>query len=453
MRTTIVAIFNKSFFTNYFRWTESNDLKWVLLICGIFRILFYINLSNTDGWFPDTVSYIDYPYNILKGTVDDLRTPVYPYFIKLMAILGESNLFLHIKVAQSIISFISIIIFYSISKSVFLSRGARLVSTLTFGLNPSLINQDFCVLTESLSISLSVLFLWIVVNFNKNPNVINSIFLSSYTIFLIMLRPSFLFIIAAVLIFWIFRLILIKKELHANVSGITSSLVVIAILIYYGELNHSNNRCRSISSASTITQFVNLSNYGLLNYECDKEIYSEIINKNIDKLNIINFIFESYSIDRISKVISCSIFKNLHLYVKNVWNKTISLGNESTTTILALNKRGLGGIPDFFSNLLSIRFFTLYLLIIIDFLYIFFIAYKNRTILWIKLFIWMFISGQLLTTLIGGFSEYQRLFSIALPFVVILFFSYVDIIIFSHDKQKTKEYVNLLIMNSKHSKL
>lgn len=280
----------------------------------------------------------------------------------------------------------------------------------------------------------------------RNPNTCKSILMSIFPIILVMMRPSFLFLVGVLPIFWIFRLISHKKENIINFAGLLTSLLVIVFLAAYSRLNYSENGCNSISSVSTINQFVNLRNYGLIDDECDNELAKAIIEYNSD--NQTNNTFANFPIERISKFIRCTIIRNFTAYSTNTWHKVINLGDESTVSILALNKNGFWGIPNMISNLLSLRFFTLYILLLFELLFILYSIIKYKRILWIRSFIWVFIIGQFLTTIIGGYSEYQRLFSIALPSVTLLFFYYFDMFIFAIEKSKLRDYIDTINNNA-----
>ncbi len=436
--------FTNNTLRNSFVRITSNDLCWILIICGVFRLLFYLNLSNTDGWFPDTASYINFPFNIFKGEISDLRTPIYPYFIKIIKVFSEDNLLQNIKIVQSIISFLTINAFYNISKILFKKRAVTVAVTLVYGLNPSIINYDFCVLTESLSLNAAVVFLYLFVNFIQKPNVIKSISLTIFTLFLIMLRPSFLFTIGIVIIFWGIRFILLRKELAISLSGLTTSFFVVLSLIGYTRMNNEKNGCKALTCLSTVNQFENLSRFHLLDSDCDNEISKVALNYYRNSENTKEILYQNLSYNRMSKFVRCCIFSNFTDYAQNTWHKIIKLGNETTRSTLALNENGLWGIPDIYANLFSIRFLVLYIFLLFDLVISIYIYLKYYKILWIKIFIWLFIVGQFFTIIIGSFAEYQRLFSIALPFVTVLFFYYIDLLIFSLEKIKLREYLGTI---------
>src|SRR5882757_3550069 len=116
----------------------STPLFWILIISGAVRLCYYLSLLNTTA--VDTASYINYHANILKGQTDGLRTPVYPYFIKLIGLFGEQNLTDNVVIAQIIISFLSIILFYKIAQAVFKKKAVIFAASVFYGVMLPVVN-------------------------------------------------------------------------------------------------------------------------------------------------------------------------------------------------------------------------------------------------------------------------------------------------------------------------
>ncbi len=74
----------------------------------------------------------------------------------------------------------------------------------------------------------------------------------------------------------------------------------------------------------------------------------------------------------------------------------------------------------------------------------FFIARQwiiSKQVPWFKIILFSLIAGQLAIAILGAYTDLPRLFILSLPFVIILMFSYVDMIIHSIDKGKLKGYL------------
>src|ERR1700712_22062 len=171
----------------------SSDLFLILIIGGALRLLYYSFLENATCL--DSASYINDNSNILKGRVDMFRTPVYPYFIKIIKIFGEQHLIRNIIVAQSSISFLTIIVFYKIVCSAFVTRKALLAATILYAIMLPIICFDKVIMTESLSTSFIVVFIMLIASYLKEQTVPKAIFITLLTFLGIMLRPSFIYLL------------------------------------------------------------------------------------------------------------------------------------------------------------------------------------------------------------------------------------------------------------------
>ncbi len=408
----------------------SDDLFWLFLVCFSLRLLFYSNYSNTDGWFPDTKSYLNHNSNILLGQIDVLRTPGYPYLIDFIRLFGTEHLLYNIKLAQCIISFLTIIIFYRILTFILKNRRVVFFTTIVFSITPSISNLDVCVLTESLSLNAVVIFLYLIISYLKEPKYYKTAIIALYVFFLIMLRPSFIYLIILMLIFWILRALLYKSEWKLNLLGITTSIVSIFLIGGYSQLNYINNDFNGITAVSVRNQIQNIITYNIYENGNDPEITEAIKNGS-------DF---TYSYTRMSEFVQNCILNNPSIYIRKTLMKIIDLSQATTVIMLAKFKNGLLGIPNLISNLFSISFLNLYFIILLDFVYIIVRWIKTKQISWLKLVLWLFIAGQFATIIFGSFTEYQRLFVPVLPCIIIILFSYIDMVFSSIDPSKLSKY-------------
>ena len=59
-----------------------NNKIWIILLLVLLVRVFVYSFYNDYSIYVDTFSYETHTANILKGEVDALRTPIYPYIIK-----------------------------------------------------------------------------------------------------------------------------------------------------------------------------------------------------------------------------------------------------------------------------------------------------------------------------------------------------------------------------------
>ena len=146
-------------------------LIYILLISVFFQIKIYDNVPEYV-MTPDSYSYAErYDKNFLKGEVDASRTPVYPYFIRLIRKLGgEENLLKNIVLIQKILFIITVILFYYCVQHLTKSIIIKLVVTLIFATCPYIILWNVTILTESISLFEIILLTFLTLKYLKKPN-------------------------------------------------------------------------------------------------------------------------------------------------------------------------------------------------------------------------------------------------------------------------------------------
>ena len=249
-------------------------------------------------------------------------------------------------------------------------------------------------------------------------------------------------------IFWILRFFLIKIERKICVAGILASLFCVFLVFGYSHLNYMQNGCNSLSAVSNLNQMDILITNNMYKNGNDFEI-TETIRNNCDTPSEIYhwkthaILYTKYSHSRISNFINNSIINQPKIYFQKILLRIYQLGNERIATRYAERKNGFISLFNLILKLDLISFYGVYLLLIIDFLFILFYFFKTNKILWYKFLLLSFISAQLLIITIGSPTDYQRLFVIVLPCLIILFFSYIDILFYSVDKKKITQYKEL----------
>ena len=420
-----------------------SDLFWLLVICGMIRLVFYSCFLVTTN--SDSETYLNYRANIFMGQVDCYRTPVYPYFIKLLNLFGADNLFQNIVIVQSVISYLTIIIFYKTLRTFFKNKKVIVSASLIYGVIPAIINYDKCILTESISISAFVLFIYFIVNYLNKPTILKAILFTMYTFFLIMLRPSFIYLLPLVIMFWGFRIFIIRKELKNCLSGFAASFLCILLILGYYHLNYLNNGYKRLTTVSIFNNLEIIIDYDIYKNNNDSEITETIINfppaKKKSRYGIAWTIYSQYSDERIRKFITNCYFNHPGIYAKKTLEKIYNMGFESSSSIYAKTTGGtLCGLTHAFHYIFSISFFSIYILLLFDCICIIVLWLRLKKVPWLKIIIWSVITGQLVVYFIGGPMEPQRLFVEVLPFVIILIFYYIDIILSSIDRDKLRQH-------------
>ncbi|MDB5134567.1 MAG: Dolichyl-phosphate-mannose-protein mannosyltransferase [Mucilaginibacter sp.] len=423
----------------------SAHLLWILIISGIVRLIYYTALLNTQAF--DSAGYINYHANILKGETDGLRTPVYPYFIKLIRLFGQQNLIDHVITAQVVISFLSIILFYKIVQAFFRKRSVIFAASLLYGIMLPVINFDKLILTESLSVTCSLIFIYMMVGYLQKPQNIKAWILTLYVFIAIMLRPSFIYLLPLVIAFWLLRLIVSKKDRKMCLSGLAASIVVILLILGYSNLNKKNAGFNGISVVSNNNELAVLVNADLYRDGNDPEISAAIksslkqqqsAGKNESGQNIV----VPFEPERVHKFIINCIKNQPAAYTRYIGNKLLELQATNIFTNYAAHKLSFLAfrVENIEYLVFCVTFNILYIFLVLDLIMIFVGWAKRKEAPWFKIVLWSLIAGQVAVAILGGYSEYQRLILPAMPALIILLFSYIDRIYFAIDKDKLKSY-------------
>jgi hypothetical protein len=427
---------------------KSADLFFILLLGAAFRLFYYSNLL--DSIVIDSPTYLNHSSNLLKGQVDVWRTPLYPYFLKLIKQFVNQKSFIHsIVIIQSLISFLTIITFYKVVNKIFENRYAIITSTLFYAISPSLVNFDKCVLTESLSISFIVIFISLIFRFIKNPTKLKALLNSLLIVVAIMLRPSFIVLIPIMSFFWVLRLFFIRSERSVSLMGLSGTFIAIILLTGYSKLNDKRNGFNGLTAVSSYNQIDLLIAYNIFENGNDDEMSKTIranlvdTSKEVFHLKVQHALFSTYPPNRIKKFIRNSIINHLSIFVQKSIVRIYLLENEKISTIYAERKNGYMGVFNFILRANFITFLVVYLLLIIELIYIVFQWYMEKRIVWFRIVLWTIIITQLALVILGAQAEFQRLFVIALPCLIIVFFFYVDMLLYSIVPQKFSEYGSL----------
>lgn len=204
----------------------------------IFVIIWRIILMNSFEhyiMYPDSVGYLDYPWSdFFQLNITNGRTPIYPAFLAGMRIVfGEERLLYIVPVVQAIIALVSLLFLY---KALFILTRNVLISSLVttlYGINPDIIVWDSSILTESLALSLTIVFLYLVIRFIDLPSLKIGIAAILLTFLMIFERPTFLLFAGLLFAFWILRALKNKKERKMLcVLCVVSLLTFLAVIIY-----------------------------------------------------------------------------------------------------------------------------------------------------------------------------------------------------------------------------
>jgi hypothetical protein len=410
----------------------SAELFWVFVISAIVRAIYYSTLFATRQ--VDTASYINYHANILTGQTEALRTPVYPYFIKLIALFGTGNLINNVATAQIIISYLSIILFYKTARLILKKRWMVIAASLLNGVMLPVINFDKVIITESLSVSYIVLFMYLLAGYLHTPKISKAVILTLSVFIAIMLRPSFIYLVPLIASFWLFRLIMIRAERKVCLAGFGALVMAIILLVGYSYLNQRNFGFNGISVVTNNNQMTVMIRTGLCENGNDPQISNAIKNnfrqlhkKVVPKDSLIN-IMEKFDHERVHKFLLNCMVNQKGAYAAHIFGVTVSLQNENIFTNYATHKSTILAhkVDAIEYSVFHINFIFLYVFLSLCLVLLAVKWLKTKLVPWLNLFLWLIAIAQIAVAIIGGYDEYQRLIVAAIPALAILLFFCMD---------------------------
>lgn len=262
----------------------------VAVIIIVIRSLFYSMLLpyTISG---DSSEYISVSsLEILKGNLDIRRVPIYPFILDgvqfISNIITDSqNIYLYIVVIiQMICSLISVYLLYDILKMYIANRNICLVITLLYGISPSIIGWDKIILVESFALSGTVVFIWLLAKYLREPNLKIGLVVNVFTLVLIFLRPTFLLNYCVLLAFWIIRFCMYKSERKILGCNIICSLLLGFLILGYAGKFYSQYGVVTLS-ATKVQQ------------DCITIVQQSLWGKNTEDIDIIVTIIENNSLE------------------------------------------------------------------------------------------------------------------------------------------------------------
>lgn len=418
-------------------------LLYLMIIIIFIQIIIYANVPKWSST-TDSDSYLD-SYNegsILNGYVNNQRTPVYPYFIKVIKKLGgEENFRENITKVQKVLFIVTVVLFYYTLKMLIKNKIIVSVLTLIFGISPTIIVWNSFILTESLSILEMTFLSFITIKYLKKPSKITAGLMGFVIIAMILTRPAFIYILPIYILFIILRWFLQKEERKKLIFAIGSLLICCIILTLYCLQIKRYYGTFGLTSVSGLNNLV-VSIYSDAykdgnNAELIKEIDDMKKDDNSTQIcfYIYNMLSKTHSQEELANFASESL-KNNPKFKDFLVKKTTELAPVNIATSYAIVQDSDGKIicnyRDIGSILLPITFGMIYILLIISIIYLIWYLIKYKKINWICAFFTSTIFANIFTLVVGAPFEEQRLFFPSMCLVIL----YVGVII---DKIKLKE--------------
>jgi len=426
------------------------DFVWlgmILVVCLVYRI-YYFGILHPDLvlYNSDSVSYFA-DVNIFKGVVDLYRTPIYPYIIKYFEYISKDNLVSNLILFQQTISFLSIIPFYFVSKSIIRNKYVVIAATLFYGCWNYIIIWNNNINPESLCIAGSTLMLFMLVKYVEKPTMLTALSVGIFPFILIMLKPIYLILIFVVTLFFVFRYIRFREERKLLYLGLLGLIISATGVLGYCEMNHRHNGQFVLSNIALHDTLAHISYSGAYIYGGDEEFIAIIdATRHLD-YHTAAFILNNYGVDsyrryykRFPKNLSptddmlfCLNFPNTVNYPPDRIKRFIKNSLRTTVYIKYMLNRLFDIVVGAYVNLFILFAFQSVIIIGV------FVKYKK--IAWAQGFCMLFILGQFFSIWVAGLDDMDRHLIPSYPFIIQIAASFLAISISFLKKEKIVEAV------------
>lgn len=399
---------------------DNNKIWIILVIIFCVRLLIY-NFYSDFSIYPDTSSYVNFDSNILKGEVDEFRTPIYPYIIKFVSLFSNNQqvMYRNLTILQEIVSIISVVVLYKTLEKKLKNQNVNYIVTIIYACLPSIFTYNRVILTESLSISLFMIYFCLIIKYITEPTNKTTILIGLFSVLLIMLRPSFIYLIVALAIIFLLIFICKKQNKKQAILGGIVLIGIIGIILDYCYINKRQNDIFAISNVTQINQLDTVIEMQIYNTgdKQDKGII-DIIEQKLDGDAQIWYrattdkIMAEYTPEQIDEYLKRCVKNNFSTYIQRTLEKVVMIALEPCNQIYLMTQ-SINVIQS------RINFITIYIYVVLDAIYVLVEIIKNKRIPIVQFTMLIIILGQLATIILGAQAEYSRLFAPALPIVII----------------------------------
>lgn len=415
----------------------------VLVVIGVRLGAYHFAFTKDFYDFYDTATY-SYLEGYEFGKLNSFRTPVYPTFIRVVGLFGDDTtdeLYARVAVAQELVSILSVFVFYLAMRKITKNKFMQSIGTLWYGCLPSIFSYNLCILTESLSISLFVVFLYTLFCYLQNKKIYQQILLAIETIILVLLRPSFLYLFIFFAILWFCSFIWDKENRKKVGVGILITVLAGTVILGYRIANQVQNGIKGLSYVDSINQadiILGMKLYGSYENDPVDEEITRIIKENI-KLdvntpwynNTKGAILQKYDYSTLAQYNSRCIKHNWKAYSVATIRRILKIGTENVSTVLAYHQEAKRqqDIMTLTRVVFPVTFGGFYAIILLEMAFFFWNRWKKKS--WtitgqMRFYTTLLLAGMLAVTLLGAQAEYQRLIAPILSAGILIGVDYLE---------------------------
>lgn len=212
----------------------SSPLLWLLILCVIVRC-YWAGLIGPYLISGDTASYSSFSFRSGSAAI---RTPVYPLFIRLTNfIMGKDLSYCAVSCFQTILGLASVGLMYAIAIRLTHNTKLSFAGSAAFGCLPFAITFEHMIGAEEFAVFAALLILYMMQCFLEKPSRIMACLIGLFSLVCIMIRPSFIFLLAVLGVFWTLWLFFERPKRIFAVYGVAGVCVAVLGVVAYCAFN------------------------------------------------------------------------------------------------------------------------------------------------------------------------------------------------------------------------
>ena len=400
-----------------------HPLFWLMVICALGQLLYYWNapLYVVGG---DTISYtLEYDHAF--------RTPVYPYFAKIIALFSgreQDAWFAAITIAQRVIFFASVPLFYALVKRLAKNKTAINIATLLYGLSPALLSWNILPLTESISIVETVALLFFTVRYLQEHRKSDALLSGVVVLVMVMTRPAAIYLLAVWVLFWAAQVIiakrhqLSKKRMAAIKSGLIGATIALGGVFAYACINWAYYGHFGISTVSYINKLLTIVDSGLYQKSDNAEIRDHIQAVSDEGMEIYNIVWRElyvkYPYDELNAFVNDVVSQNRGEYIGIMAKKALDWGAQPLADSYVPSTRVEVDSAQLAATLFPVSFGVVYIVIIGGCVWLGVRMVRAKKLDWVVLVFVMIVGGNVAVTILAAPYEPARLCVTSIPVLI-----------------------------------
>lgn len=238
----------------------------MLFVLATLEFLYFATIDGPN-YSVDTYTYINAADNVLGGSPDIVRTPIYPLVIGLFrGCFGAEYWPMALCIVQFGVLLLTAVYMYKIANRFIAKRKIQFWLIAAFLLLPGIVFFTVRLITEIFTVACVVFLCWVLVKNLPGPYKSRDVIEATlWLAILIFLRPICIILIPILLLYYLLMIPRLgKKRLGTIILSFVGVLLVMAMLACYKEAVHNKYGIESLTNVTTCNNYCALRYGGII---------------------------------------------------------------------------------------------------------------------------------------------------------------------------------------------